>query len=120
MSWIVVDVESDGPVPPKYSLVSFGAIVVEPSLAKTFYGQIKPISSEFIADALAVSGHSRAEHESFDDPRDVMLRFKQWLEQNSAGRPIFVSDNVAFDWQWINYYFHTYAGENPFGHSGRR
>jgi DNA polymerase III epsilon subunit-like protein len=120
MSWIVVDVESDGPVPPKYSMVSFGAVVVEPSLAKTFYGRIKPISSDFIPDALAVSGHSRQEHESFDSPRDVMLRFKEWLEQNSSGRPIFVSDNVAFDWQWINYYFHTFTDENPFGHSGRR
>jgi hypothetical protein len=120
MSWIVVDVESDGPVPPKYSLVSFGAVIVEPSLSKTFYGQIKPISPEFIADALAVSGHSRQQHESFEDPREVMLRFHEWLQQNSAGRPIFVSDNVAFDWQWINYYFHTYVGENPFGHSGRR
>jgi DNA polymerase III epsilon subunit-like protein len=120
MSWIVVDVESDGPVPPKYSMISFGAVVVEPSLSKTFYGQLKPISPDFITEALAVSGHSRQQHESFDDPRDVMLRFKQWLEENSAGRPIFVSDNVAFDWQWINYYFHTYLGENPFGHSGRR
>jgi hypothetical protein len=31
-----------------------------------------------------------------------------------------MSDNPAFDWQWINYYFHRYLGENPFGYSARR
>ncbi|MFL5729533.1 MAG: hypothetical protein ACJ75J_08630 [Cytophagaceae bacterium] len=28
--------------------------------------------------------------------------------------------NPAFDWQWINYYFHFYLGANPFGFSARR
>jgi hypothetical protein len=27
---------------------------------------------------------------------------------------------LAYDWQWINYYFHTYLEKNPFGFSGRR
>ena len=120
MSWFVVDVESDGPVPGKYSMVSFGAVLVEPSLSKTFYGQTRPISDQFIPEALAVSGHSREVHAAFEDPAAVMTRFRDWLAATSQGRPIFVSDNVAFDWQWINYYFHTHLGENPFGHSGRR
>ncbi len=120
MSWFVVDVESDGPVPGKYSMVSFGAILVEPSLSRTFYGQTKPIAEAFLPDALAVSGHSREQHMAFDDPAEVMIRFRDWLTATSQGRPIFVSDNVAFDWQWINYYFHAHLGANPFGHSGRR
>jgi hypothetical protein len=120
MSWFVVDVESDGPVPGRYSMVSFGAVLVEPSLSQTFYGQTRPISDKFIPDALAVSGHSREQHLAFDDPAAVMARFRDWIAETSQGRPIFVSDNVAFDWQWINYYFHTTLGENPFGHSGRR
>jgi len=120
MSWFVVDVESDGPVPGKYSMVSFGAVLVEPSLSQSFYGRTKPVSQQFIPDALAVSGHTRQEHEAFDDPADVMRRFAGWLGSTSQGRPIFVSDNVAFDWQWINYYFHHFTGSNPFGHSGRR
>lgn len=33
---------------------------------------------------------------------------------------MFISDNPAFDWQWINWYFHTYLGKNPFGFSARR
>jgi hypothetical protein len=49
-----------------------------------------------------------------------MQAFGKWLRENSQGRPIFVSDNVAYDWQFINYYFHKFCGENPFGFSGRR
>jgi hypothetical protein len=120
MSWFVVDVEADGPVPPTYSMVSFGAVLVEPTLSRTFYGQLRPISDKFIPEALAVSSIQRHQHEAFDDPADVMRRFAQWLIETSSGRPIFVSDNLAFDWQWINYYFHTYHDTNPFGHSGRR
>jgi hypothetical protein len=31
-----------------------------------------------------------------------------------------VSDNPAYDWQWINYGFDKHLGFNPFGHSARR
>ena len=120
MSYIVVDVEADGEIPHKYSMVCFGAVIVEPSLSKTFYGQTKPISEKFVPDALAVSGFSREQHLTFDEPEQVMEEFAAWLEQNSVGRPIFISDNLAFDWQWINWYFHWFVGKNPFGFSGRR
>ncbi len=120
MSLIVVDIESDGAIPHKYSMVCFGAVVVEPSLEKTFYGQTKPISDEWQPEALSISGFSRDEHLTFNEPSEVMLKFKDWLAENSNGRPVFISDNLAFDWQWINYYFHYFTGGNPFGFSGRR
>src|SRR5690242_10085842 len=112
MSLVVVDIESDGPIPHKYSMICFGAVVVEPSLSKTFYGQTRPISDEWNPDALAISGFSREEHLSFDEPGEVMANFRDWLNQNVKVRPIFISDNLAFDWQWINYYFHYYIGKN--------
>ena len=120
MSLVVVDVESDGAIPHKYSMVCFGAVVVEPSLSKTFYGQIRPISDEWNPEALAISGFTREEHLTFDEPGGVMTNFRNWLTEKVNDRPIFISDNLAFDWQWINYYFHYYLGKNPFGFSGRR
>lgn len=120
MSLIVVDVEADGAIPHKFSMVCFGAVVVEPNLEQTFYGKTKPISEKFDAEALAISGFSREEHLSFDDPKTVMHEFQDWINANSKGRPIFISDNLAFDWQWINYYFHYFVDKNPFGFSGRR
>ena len=117
MSQIMVDIESDGPIPGDYSMICFGAVIVEPSLERTFYGQIKPISEKFIPEALAVSGFSREETQSFDDPVDVMTQFADWIAANSNGRPFFISDNNGFDWQFINWYFHHFIGANPFGHS---
>lgn len=120
MSYIVVDVEADGPIPSIYSMVSFGAVVVEPSLTKRFYDMTSPISELWVPEALAVSGISRQDHLGFDDPEMVMKDFARWLKENSVDKPIFVSDNLAFDWQFINYYFHYFIGSNPFGFSGRR
>lgn len=120
MSYIVVDVESDGPIHGIHSMVCFGAVIVEPSLTKTFYGKIKPISNEWIPESLEISGFSRDEHLTFDDPVDVMREFAEWIKENSKGRPIFISDNNGYDFGWINYYFHRYYGSNPFGWSSRR
>jgi hypothetical protein len=117
MSYIMVDIEADGPIPGEFSMVSLGAIVVEPSLQRTFYGQLKPISERWIPEALAVSGYSREETLAFDDPATVMEGFARWIGESSDGRPLFISDNNGFDWQFVNYYFHRFFGSNPFGHS---
>ena len=101
-------------------MVSFGAVLVDEQLNRTFYGKLKPISAQFVPEALAVSGFSREETLAFDDPKEVMEAFKVWIKENSKGRPIFISDNNGFDWMFICWYFHHFIGENPFGFSSRR
>ena len=113
----MIDIESDGLIPSDYSMVSFGAVIVDEKLDKTFYAELKPISDKWIPEALAVSGFSREETLKFDDPKKVMLTFKDWIEKNTSTRPLFFSDNNGFDWQFINWYFHHFIGENPFGYS---
>jgi DNA polymerase III epsilon subunit-like protein len=120
MSFIVVDVEADGAYPGDYSMVSFGAVVVEPSLSKTFYGEVKPISDKWNPQALAVSNISREKHLTFETPEIVMPKFIDWIKTVSKGHPVFISDNPCFDWMFICYYLHKYGGSNPFGFSGRR
>ena len=120
MSYISCDVESDGQVPGINSMVCFGAVVVEPSLTKTFYGKIKPISEFWNPEALAISGFSREEHLTFDEPKEVMKEFADWLKLVSIDKPVFIADNNGYDFSFINYYFHVYYGSNPFGWSSRR
>ncbi|MCS6813240.1 MAG: 3'-5' exoribonuclease [Cyanobacteria bacterium] len=117
MSYIMVDVEADGPIPGDYSMISLGAIVVEPSLSKTFYAQLHPISDRWVPEALQVSGFTREETLTFPEPAIVMATFADWIAAESKGRPFFISDNNGFDWQFINWYFHHFHGYNPFGHS---
>jgi len=117
MSFIMVDVEADGPIPGDYSMISFGAVLVEPSLSRTFHGQLRPISEKWIPQALAVSGFTRDETLAFDDPAAVMQNFGRWIQEIPVRRPMFISDNNGFDWQFINWYFHHFIGSNPFGFS---
>jgi hypothetical protein len=117
MPYIMVDVEADGPIPGDYSMICFGAIIVEPALDRTFYGKLKPISEKFIPESLAVSGHTREATLGFDDPATVMASFRDWLKAECRGRYLFVSDNNGFDWQFVNWYFHHFLGANPFGFS---
>jgi DNA polymerase III alpha subunit (gram-positive type) len=117
MPYVMVDIESDGPIPGDYSMVCFGAVIVEPGLQRTFYGKLRPISDKFIADALAVSGFSREATIEFDDPKAVMETFRDWIKAECKGRAMFISDNNGFDWQFINWYFHHFLGNNPFGFS---
>jgi hypothetical protein len=120
MSFISVDVESDGRIQGTHSIVCFGAVVVEPTLSKTFYGKIRPISDTFVPEALKISGFSREEHLTFDEPEKVMSDFADWIKIVNKGKPIFISDNNGYDFSWINWYFHTFYGKNPFGWYSRR
>ncbi len=117
MSYIMVDIESDGPIPGDYSMICFGAVVVEPGLNRTFYGRLRPISEKFIPEALAVSGFTREQTMEFDDPTTVMTQFADWLREISKDRLLFIADNNGFDWGFINWYFHHFTGKNPFGFS---
>jgi len=119
MSYFMLDVETDGPIPGPYSMVSLGAVVVRPGLSDTFYGEFKPISEKWDPIALAVSGVSREKHLGFEDPIVVMQRFADWIKSTSVDRPIFIADNNGFDWQFVNWYFHSFYGSNPFGFSSR-
>lgn len=89
----------------------------------TFYGETAPISDAFVPEALNVSGKTREQHLKFQSPEKTMREFADWIYRicdNGRARATLISDNPAFDWQFINYYFHKFLGNNPFGFSARR
>jgi DNA polymerase III alpha subunit (gram-positive type) len=120
MSYFSVDIEADGPAPGLYSMISFGAVLIEPGLNRTFYAELKPISDRWIPESLSVSGFTREQTMEFVEPLTAMTRFEEWINQSTKGRPIFIADNPGFDFSFINYYFHAFLGRNPFGFSSRR
>lgn len=120
MTDIVVDVEADGPFPGTYSMVSLGAVAVRQGLAERFTIKVAPIGPNWIDSALAISGFTREEHEKFPSPHTELPKFRRWIENLGDGRKTMWSDNPAFDWQFVNYYLHRYAGGNPLGWSARR
>lgn len=123
MSFFIVDVEADGLIPYKYSMLSIGAVKVLKNLDEcpTFYTTLKPISDNWNEKSLAITGFTREETLSFRDPKEAMQDFSEWIKNNNKnGRPIFISDNNGFDFAWVNWYFHYFLNDNPFGWSSRR
>lgn len=114
MSLIFVDCEAWGGCPATGELTEIGA--VEFDSLKTFYFQLVESFPHPENPAIPVA-KSRVDPSRFIN---AFALFDQWLKEVSKGRPVFVSDNVAFDWQWINDGFWRVLGRNPFGHSGRR
>lgn len=114
--YISVDVEASGPCPPTYSMLSIGACVVGDS-GTSFYVELRPISKLAVAEAIKVVGkplkHFAA---SGREVKVAMVEFRKWVNAVAhGGSPVFVGFNAAFDWAFINWYFHTYVGGNPFG-----
>jgi DNA polymerase III epsilon subunit-like protein len=117
MAYVMVDIEADGPIPGDYSMICFGAVIVDEAMDKRFHGLLRPISENWIPEALKVSGFTREETLQFPDPKETMSQFRHWLNEYASEAPRFISDNNGFDWQFINYYFHHFLGANPFGFS---
>ena len=110
---VFVDCEARGPSPVSGILTEFGA--VHYVSRATFHGRLFEGRPDPDNPAIPIPGERVAtEHE-------VAARFAAWLrEVCGKDRPTFVSDNVAYDWQWIAGLFDRAELENPFGHSGRR
>lgn len=115
MAYVFVDCEASGLSPASGVLTEFGA--VDFTTRETFHGVLwdSVPDPNLPAKALILDGPGH-QH----DAVDVFTRFDAWLRSVSKDRPVMVSDNPAYDFQWINVGFDQALGRNPFGHSARR
>lgn len=115
--FISVDIETSGPIPGEYSMLSIGACLVDAPEAK-FEHRLKPLNRNADPEALAISGFSLEELEQNGvEPCQAMAEFDAWVKAacGGIGVAVFVGLNAPFDWSFINYYFHRFYGKNPFG-----
>ncbi|MET7617368.1 3'-5' exoribonuclease [Streptomyces sp. NPDC005408] len=125
-----VDIEADGPIPGPYSMISLGAAVAgrqdgdgyapEDPEAYTFYRELRPISEDFVPEALAVSGLDRdrliAEG---SEPAVALAEFSDWVREVSPGaQPVMCGYPASYDWTFLYWYLIRFTGASPFGHSG--
>ena len=115
--FVSVDVETSGPIPGEYSLLSIGACDVDDE-SRTFACEIKPLNRNADPKALEVTGLSLDELDRMGlTPEDAMKRLREWLGGlvSADDLLVFVGFNAPFDWSFVNYYFHRFVGANPFG-----
>lgn len=116
--YISVDIETAGPNPGQYSLLSIGACLVT-NPAEGFYVELQPENNNQTDEAASIHGLDletlAANGKSADQ---AMQAFADWLSRAVPNaKPIFVAFNAPFDWMFVNEYFHRFLGRNPFGHS---
>ena len=125
------DVETDGPIPGPYSLLSFAMVYAgrfdgqkfesPENLNQTFYREIKPISDSFELEALRVNQLDRDRLcREGKDPVNAMTEASRWVREIAGPyRPILVAYPLSFDWTWLYWYFIRFSSEgSPFNHSG--
>jgi hypothetical protein len=124
------DVETDGPIPGPYSLLSFalvyagkfdGHLFERPSNYEDhFYRELKPISSSFEPDALRVNRLDRDRLcREGDDPSRAMSDAGKWVKKIAgANTPVLVAYPLSFDWTWLYWYFVRFSDDgSPFRYS---
>ncbi|GLW07288.1 hypothetical protein Misp01_24180 [Microtetraspora sp. NBRC 13810] len=128
-TYISVDVEADGPIPGPFSMVSLGMTVagrmqgrtfepVDPD-SSTFYVELRPISDDFVPEAMAVSGLDRdLLVREGTDAALAMGQAARWIKKVCGKtQPVLAAYPLSFDWMWIYWYFMRFTGASPFGHS---
>lgn len=124
------DVETDGPIPGPFSMLSLALVYAgrfdgvrfeRPNQFDcAFYRELRPISQEFQAEALAVNGLDRERlMREGGEPAQVMSEAADWISEAArGGDPVLVAYPLSFDWSWLYWYFVRFArGGSPFNHS---
>jgi hypothetical protein len=110
------DVETDGPIPGRYSMLSFALVYAgrsdgcrfeQPSSYSTAYeATLRPIFDAFQPEALAVNGLDR-ERLAVEgkEPAVALAEAADWIaRQSQGGTPVLVAYPVSFDWTWLYWY----------------
>lgn len=124
------DVETDGPIPGRYSMLSIGIVRAGTFDGKTFerperydqtfYTELQPISDQFQNEALKINGLDRDRLlREGKHPELAMADAARFIHESAGnGRPVLVAYPLSFDWTWLYWYFTAfYAKGSPFDHS---
>jgi hypothetical protein len=124
------DVETDGPIPGLFSILSFALVYAgsfdgrrferPKEYRSTFYKELRPIADGYDPDALRVNGLDRARLCVEGDPPEIaMTEAFHWVKDSAGpGRPVLVAYPLSFDWTWLYWYFIRFSKDgSPFDYS---
>lgn len=121
--YVSIDIETSGPCPGLYSMLSLGAIALTPGQpeaeAPRWYQTLDPLpEANWHQDTRAwweTQPEAWAEvRKNQQDPDDAMNDFAHWVDA-LPGKPRAVAWPAGFDFSFVLYYLHRFAGRNPLG-----
>lgn len=121
--YVSTDIEADGFAPGLNSMLSFGsaAFLEDKTLLDTFSANLETLPEATMHPQTEKWWKTQPQawqacRENAQPPHIAMHAYYHWLEQ-LPGKIIFVAYPLAFDFRFIDYYFHRFVGKNPFGFS---
>jgi hypothetical protein len=121
--YVSTDVETDGPVAGKHSMLSIGsaAFTADKELLSTFSANLETLPGASADPKTAAWWLTQPEAWSAcrrnpEPPEEAMTRYLGWLK-SLPGKPVFVAYPTAFDFPFVYFYLNEFVGENPFGYS---
>jgi len=129
-AYFSADVETDGPIPGPFSILSFGIVYAGSFDGKeftrpanydhAFYRELRPISENFQFEAMRVNGLNRDRLiVEGADPTVALSEAFSWIGEIAGNAsPVLVAYPLSFDWTWLYWYFIRYCEQgSPFGYS---
>ncbi len=121
--YVSTDVETDGPIPGPYSMLSFGsaAYLADKTLVATFEANLEKLPGAG-SDARTMSWWQQypeawqATRQNLLSPRAAMTTYADWLD-GLPGTPVFAGYPAAFDFLFVYWYLIRFAGRSPFAHA---
>ncbi len=117
--YVAVDIETDGPVPGLYSMISLAAVATtETEEIDSFYHKLVPLE-EASQDQRTMAWwmtEPEAWQEATSDAQsasEVMAEFCKWLD-NLGKNPVFVAHPISFDYSFVSWYLWKFTNRNPF------
>src|ERR1700730_952890 len=109
-AYFSADVETDGPIPGPFSILSFALVYAGSFDGRRFqrpdnyeqklYKELRPISQNFEAEALCVNGLDRTRLcREGEDPETAMTEACRWVRTIAGtAQPVLVAYPLSFDW----------------------
>jgi len=123
--YVSLDIEADGPAPGLNSMLALGAAVFcegdGGAWGGTWYSTLEPLpdASPEAETMTWWQGQPDAWQEVCSrqrDPGTAMKNFVHWCDAlRLHGTLVAVAKPAAYDFAWVNYYCHRFAGRNPLG-----
>ncbi len=120
--YVSTDIETDGPAPELNSMLSFAsaAYLADKTLVGTFSANLETLGGARADPTTMAWWESQTSawqacRCNLQPPAIIMPRYVSWLK-GLPGKPVFVGYPAVFDFMFITYYLHKFAGESPFSY----